>query len=441
MVQRLTTLTAILTLLLVSSSSAETLQDAVQEMISTNPNVRTVAYNRLARDEEVVQARADYFPKVDLQLGAGKDYVNQPFDEDLSPQLAQLSLRQNVFAGLSTKNEIERQKARVRSEAYIVRTTAENTALKTSRVYLEVLKNQRVLELAEENLLIHQRISDQIKLRSSSGVGSKADMDQIRSRLTLAQSNLIVGQQNLLDAKTNYLAVVGHLPAGLTQPEINRQLLPETMEQAEQLAIAKHPTLQSANADLDARHFQDQVAKSPFYPVVDLELDQLYESETNYSFEEREDLRAMVRLRYNLFNGWRDKARKAETKHLINEAREIRNNTHRQVVESIRLSWQSYQAALNRIVYLKQRVEFATSTASAYSQQWNIGKRTLLDVLDSEAERIDSLQQLIVARYDGLYAQYRILNGTGRIVHALDLQWPEEALLDDEETPEPQEES
>lgn len=416
-----------------TNSYGETLQEAVREIINTNPNVRTVAYNRLAREQEVVQAKSGYFPKIDVQLGAGYDDVEQPFDEELNPTLAHISLRQNIFAGLSTMNEVERQKARVRSEAFIVRTTVENTALRTSRVYIDVLKNRRILELAKENLLIHQRISDQIRLRSESGVGRKADMDQIQSRLTLAHSNVIVANQNLLDAKTNYLAVVGRMPEDLTQPEIKENILPSSLEEAEQLAVAQHPTLKSADADLDARRYQDEVAKSPFYPVVDLELDRIWEDETNYSLEQRENFRAMLRLRYNLFNGWKDKARKAETTHLISEAREIRNNTHRQVVESTRLSWQAYQSILGRIQYLEQRVQFATATANAYTKQWNIGQRTLLDVLDSEAERIDSLQQLIVAQQDGLYAQFRILNSTGRLVSALDIQWPREAMIENEE--------
>lgn len=413
-------------------TQAETLQEATGKMIASHPDVRAVAYNRRARNEQVRQARSGYFPSLDLEAGAGKDYVKEPFDEELNPQQLNLSLRQNVFAGLSTMNEIKRQQARVRSEAYLVRSTAENTALKTASAYLEVLKSESIQELARENLTIHERITDQITLRSESGVGNKADMDQVNSRLNLARSSLINAEQNFLDAQTNYLALVGNLPQDLIRPESPAQQLPASIEEAEQKAIASHPTLQSATADVDARKAQDDVALSPFMPIVDIELDQIYEDETNYSFQERDNFRAFVRLRYNLFNGWKDQARKAETTHLISEAREIRNHTHRQVVESIRLSWRAFQSTLKKITYLQQRSQFATATAEAYSKQWNIGKRTLLDVLDSEAERIDSIQQLITAEYEGLYAQYRILNGTGQLVHALNLEWPQEALLEEE---------
>lgn len=441
-VQRFSALLALTlssTLVLCPAAPAETLQDAVKTMLTTNPDVRSAAHNRLARDEEVRQARSGYLPTLDVQAGAGKDYVDKPIDADLDPTLVQLSVRQNVFAGLATTNEVDRQKARVESQSYLVRSTANNTALKASDVYLEVLKNQAVVDLANENLTLHQRIADQIKLRSESGVDSRADMDQIQSRLNLAHSNLIIAQQNLMDAQTNFNAVIGNPPQQLVRPMPPKAALPATLAEAEQLALAAHPQLKSANADLQARREQDEVARSPFMPRIDLEADKTYQQENSYGSDydgyEEEDLRVFVRVRYNLFNGWKDEARKQETTHLINEAQEIRNHTHRQVVESIRLSWQAHEAAKQKLAYIKKRLQFAASTAQAYTKQWNIGQRTLLDVLDAEAERIDSARQLVTAEYEEMYAQYRILNGLGQLVPALQLPWPKEGAVDETDVP------
>ena len=436
----LAALTLLGSITLCTGAPAETLQEAVKRTIASNPDVRAVAHNRLARDQEVKQARSGFFPTADVEAGAGKDYVKKPFDDDLEPWQVRLGLRQNVFAGFSTMNEVDRQKARVQSGAYGVRSTADNTALKTTEVYLDVLKNEAILELARESLTLHERIADQIRLRSESGIDRRADMDQIQSRLNLARSNVVVTEQNMLDAETNYLAVVSQLPTQLSRPEVNADLLPASLEEAEEQALGAHPELRSANADIQARRKQDEVAKSPFMPIVDFELDQIYEEDTNYSSyydvnNEREDLRLFLRLRYNLFNGWKDVARKQETFELVNEAREIRNHTHRQVIESVRLSWRAHEAAKQKVEYLRQRQQFAAATATAYTKQWNIGGRTLLDVLDAEAERIDAARQLTTAEYDGLYARYRILNGTGRLLPVLQLAWPEEGGVADENAP------
>jgi adhesin transport system outer membrane protein len=418
-------------------AQGETLQEAVKYMIDTNPDVRTVVYNRLARDQEVKQARAGYFPELTFSAGAGFQEVDEPVEQSLDPWEFKLSLRQNVFRGLQDMNEAKRQKARVRSEAYVIQSTSDNTALDATKVYLEVLRKQEFLDLANEDLRIHKRISDQIRLRSESGVDRMADMNQVESRLALAESNMISAETNLIDAQTNYLKVIGHLPEDLVKPQFPEDLIPPSLEEAQQVALKQHPTLKQAEEDLAARKAQDDVAQAPFMPIVDIEIDKVWSEDLEYGLNtDEENLIGMVRVRYNLFRGWKDSARKAETAYLISEAREIRNHTHRQVIESIRLSWMAYKASMDRNHLLQKRVESSSEASQSYSKQWDIGKRTLLDVLDSEAERIDANKELIDSQYDGLMAQYRLINGMGWLVHGLDLKWPEESYVHDEEKPE-----
>lgn len=412
---------------------AETLQEAISTMLQTNPEVRSVAHNRLGRDEEVRQARAGYLPELDFSAGYGVEDVQEPVNDSLNPQQFTLSLRQNIFRGLATQNEKERQEARVRSAAYTLQSTSENIALKTTEVYLNVLQQEELLRLSEENLETHLRIADQINLRSGSGVASKSDSDQVAGRVSLAQANVVVTKTNLLDAQTNYLAVVGHLPNNLQQPEPPpASIMPASLESAEDLAIKQHPTLKSADADLDARQKQYEVAKAPYLPIIDLEVDQNWEEDLDTPGSD-DTLITMIRLRYNLFKGFKDQARRAETTELISEAREIKNNTHRQVIESIRLSWMAHQAVIDRVKYLEQRVASTVETAKSYTEQFNLGKRTLLDVLDTEAEVIDAKRALVEAKHDGLHAQYRILNGLGQLVKSFDLKWPEESQVSGDE--------
>ncbi|MDW7773509.1 MAG: TolC family outer membrane protein [Desulfobulbaceae bacterium] len=415
-----------------SVSQAETLQEAVGYTIRTNPEIRAGAYNRLARDQEVRQAFSAYYPTFDVMGGIGYLDAEEPVEDEFEPKEVTLSLRQNVFTGLATKNEVARQESRVLSQAYRIRSISDNTALRTAQVYLEVLRKQELHELARENLTNHERIGDQIKLRSESGLDRRSDNEQVNSRLNLARSNVVITETNLIDAQTNYLAVVGHLPENLVKPETADSYMPVSLEEAEQMAINAHPSLKGALADFDARKSQAKVANAPYWPVVDIEVDKNWSEDTSYTFEKQDDLIAMLRLRYNLFHGFRDQARKAETRHLVSEALETRNNTHRQVIEGIRLSWMAYKSVQDRIQYLQERVANATATANSYSKQWDIGQRTLLDVLDTEAEQIEAKRDLLEAEYDGLYAQYRILNSMGMLVPSMNMEWPEEALVENE---------
>lgn len=410
----------------------ETLREAVQNMVETHPEVRSVVYNRLARDQEIKQARAGYFPELGINSWAGVREYDEPTDDNLEPWQFTLSLRQNVFRGFQDMNEVDRQKSRVRSQAYVIQAVTEDTALNAARTYIDVLRKQQFVELARENLKLHQRIADQIKLRSESGVDRKADMNQVESRLALAQSNLVVTETNLVDAETNYLAVIGNMPENLVKPEVSAEAMPLSLEEAQQKALERHPTLKQAEADLQARYAQEDVANAPFWPIVDFEVDKSWYDELETGLNtETDELTALVRVRYNFFKGWKDRARKVETTYLVSEAREVRNNSHRQAVELVRLAWMAYKAENDRQPYLEQRVASISETSQSYSKQWDIGKRTLLDVLDAEAERIEAKKELIDSQFNGLFAQYRILNAMGELVHTLDLKWPEEAYVDD----------
>jgi adhesin transport system outer membrane protein len=325
---------------------------------------------------------------------------------------------------------VERQKYRVNSSAYRLQGVAEDIALDTSKVYLNALRQLEILDLAKENVVTHQRIFDQIKLRSESGIDSKADLDQVKARLALAESDVVVTEANVADAETEYKFTVGHSPEDLIKPYSVDAYMPLSQDDAEQVAVASHPILKSAQADVDARKAQYDVAKGNYYPTLDLTADKKWEEDVDVPGY-AEELSAAAVMRFNIFRGWWDKARIAETRKLICEAVEIRNNTHREIIESIRLAWVAYQSAVNQIIFLENYVDSTSVTAESFNKQWNIGRRTMFDVLDIEAELINARIDLVNARYDKLYAQYRILKDLNRLVEVLGLQMPVESRIDE----------
>ncbi len=416
------------------SAQGETLQNEIKYVLQTNPEIKAASYNRLSKDQQVIQAKGGYYPTLDASLSTGLDRQMNTLPENPTtsrPKSAILSLRQNVFQFGATQSEVRRVEATVQSAAYLLQGTSENVALQASRVYLNLLRNMELYDLAKENLLNHERIADQMKLRSTSGVDRKADLDQVMGRLALAQSNVVVTTANIADAKTDYQAVIGRLPEDLVKAAPMDSTIPGSMDEAEQLAVKNYPILKSARADLEARQAQYETAKRINYPSLDVAVDYKWQTDVDYPHSQ-EDLLANAVLRFNIFNGLRNKARIAETLHLISEANEILNNTQRQVVQSVRLSWEAYMAAKERVTYLEEYVKSTGLTAEAFAAQWNIGRRTMFDLLDTQAEYITAKSSLVSANYDKMYAEYRVLSGMGKLIETLGLQWPDESRVDAE---------
>jgi adhesin transport system outer membrane protein len=416
------------------SGNADTLRDVVEVTVKTNPEVLAVANERKAVTEEIDQVKAGYYPTVDIAIGTGWELTNSPTtrasgngEVHLNRDEASIQLRQMLFDGMATKNEVKRQTARANSRAFEVNSASENTGLDAVNAYLNVLRRQRLVSLATDNLEAHQRFNDQIKLRSERGVGRKSDTEQSTGRLALAEANLVAEQSNLRDAETAFLRVTGQSVNALTTPDSPRSLIPQTLDDAIDTGINNHPTLKTANSDVESAYAQHDTAQSPFYPRLDFELGATANHDIDGVSGTNKDVTAMFRLRYNLLNGGRDSARRAETAHLINQASEIRNNTRRQVEESVRLSWNALQTVDNQMTFFKQHVDSSIRSRDAYQQQFNLGQRTLLDLLDSENEVFAARTSYVNAEFDQLFAMYRILNSMGLLLESLGVTMPEEA--------------
>lgn len=418
-----------------SGLQAEPLKEVVENVIKTSPDVLAAANHRRSIDEEVKLARGGFFPKVDLTLGYGRERTDSPFtrsagadNPNLTRREAEVTARQMLFDGFGVSGEVDRQKGRLNSSAYLTYGTAEETSLNTVEAYVEVLHQQELVTLAKQNLENHQRTYDQIQLRSTSGMGRKADIEQAQGRLSLAKSNLLAAESSLKDAETKYRYFIGNAPKDLVKPAIPENLLPKTEAEAIEIAVTNHPILKSALADVESAQAQHKAAKSLLYPRLDLELAagrnnniSGIEGDSNYT-------QLMLRLRYNLFKGRSDSARVDQTSLLTMEATEISNRSRRQAEQATRMSWNAYTTASERLVPLKDFATAAEATREAYSKQFNLGQRTLLDLLDSENEYYTARTSYVGGQYTQLFAAYRLLQNEGRLLESLGIPLPEEAI-------------
>ena len=319
-----------------------------------------------------------------------------------------------------------RQRARVNSRAYDTFSTAEVTGLKAVEVYLDVLRGQKLVQLATNNLSNHQKTYDRIVKRGERGVGSKADVQQALGRLALARTNLMAEENNLDDAIAAFVNVVGHEPADLQEPESREHLLPASFDETLITALDNHPQLKSAEADVDAAVEQHQAARALFFPRIHLEISGSNNDNLDGVPGRNKDAQAMIRGRYN-FTGGKDIARRQETVYELEQAKEIRDRTRRQVTESIQLSWNAYETAKQQLEFFRIHVDASKQALIAYRKQFNIGQRTLIDLLDQESEVFQANINYVNGQNEVMFSTYRILAGTGKLLWNLDIPLPEEA--------------
>ncbi|WP_137820811.1 TolC family outer membrane protein [Pseudomonas sp. D(2018)] len=415
---------------------AMTLTDAIQSTLDKHPELLASAQNRLVADEEAKVAKGGYLPTVDLITGVGREQSDSPSTralgdhnkETLNFRDAELRLRQMLFDGFNTPNEVDRTKAVVNSRAYFTLGTAESLALRTVEVYLDVLKRREMVALAKNNLMAHERIHDQIGLRSERGVGSTADLDQAEARLALAKNNLYTEEVNLADAEANFYSAVGVPADELVTPATIKGEMPADLVAARQGVMETNPLLKSAQSDVQAAESQYESAKAPFYPRVDAELattadDNVQGDEGHYN-----TWRAGVVMNYNLFNGMRDKARLQAAAHQINQSMDIRNNALRVLNENLALAWNAMENARKQTPEARAYADYTARVREAYQQQFGLGQRTLLDLLDSENELFTANRRYVEVRYTEEFSMYRVISAMGDLLRRQKVVVPAEAV-------------
>ena len=421
---------------------AQSLPEAMQKALDVHPEVQAGVNSRIAADYNLRAAKGGYLPRVDVLAGYGREGSDTPSSrvttngwDTMNRGESSVRLQQMLFDGFATSSEVGRQQATVNSRAYSLLNTSERTALTVAQVYLDVLTRREMVRLAEDNLKSHERIFDQIRLRTTRGVGRMADMDQAEARLAQARNNLLTEQTNLADAKTNYLSAVGEMPDQLSPPQGFIALMPANLNEARQQMIENSPVLRSAESDIAAAEKQYQTAKSSFYPRFDAELGRTADNNIGGEQGHNNSWEAMVRMRFNLYSGGSNKADLESKSYQANQALDIRNNALRQLNEEVGLAWNAYNNATAQLPIAQQYVDRSNSVRTAYQQQFSLGERTLLDLLDSENELFTAQQRLVQIKNQQLYTQYRIKADMGQLLKSQGVVAPMASVVQNDMKP------
>lgn len=408
---------------------SQTLEQAVAHTITTNPEVKA-SYNEFRSkffDSEA--SSGAYMPRIDLDAGIGYEAIdpatNTP-ETELTRKEATLTLTQLLWDGSATLNDMDRTSADAESVRFQLLSDAQDIALEVTKIYLDATKAYEVLALSESNLAVHKEIYRDIKKRVDSGIGSTADMSQVEARLAKAHGNLLAAQNNLFDVHTQFKRIVGQAPQGLIFPRADETAIPYTVDEAIDTAFNQHPVIKVAQADVDSARFQYDQTKGVNYPTLSIEANQTWRDDAGGIEGSSDEFSAMLRMRYNLYNGGSDSDRSESAAYQLNKAKDFRDRTYRAVEEGLRLSWSALDLTVQQKEFLSDHVDSASDTVIAYEKQYKLGKRTLLDLLNTENELFEARKGYLDAKYDEQYAKYRVMNATGNLLASLRVDTPEE---------------
>ncbi|WP_415033477.1 TolC family outer membrane protein [Azonexus sp.] len=408
------------------AQAQNSLREIAQNAVLNNPEVTSKWRNYKAADEEIGVARGGYLPRVDLTASTGRESLKAAptnAKEDYSRRGYTLSLNQMLFDGFATRSEVRKlDKARL-VRYYELLEASENIALEASRAYLDVLRYRSLLELAKDNYVRHKATYEQLKVRTASGVGRRVDLEQAGSRLALAEVNLTTETANLHDVSARFQRLTGTLPPEqiLTPGSVN-SAFPATPKAALDVLYRSNPTLHAAIENIEAAQHEIDNKRAAYSPRVDLRA--RTDSNSNYQGVkgDRDYQVAEVVFSWNLFNGGADRARERQFMERKHMAVEMREKACRDTRQTLLIAYNDIQRLQEQSGHLNTQVALLEKTRDAYRDQFNVGQRTLLDLLDTENELLSARRSAVNAESDLTLAYLRTYAGMGSLLEFLGLQ-------------------
>jgi len=414
-------LSVLLTFGMVGGVEAASLADTVQYTVRTNPEVLQSAANRRAIDFELRQAKGLYFPQIDLRAGAGPEWSDNTSvnNTTMTRYESRVTLQQRLFDGFETQSEKERQAARIDAAASRVRERSEFLGLNAAEFYLDVLRTTAIVEQAVANVRAHRRILGAVQTRFRGGQSGIGDVHQADARVANAEATLVTSRRNQRDAVIQFQRVVGQEPEDLVRPALDESALPGSSFEAVEIGIQNNPVIKLAQADVDVSKAEISATKVDFWPVANLEISASRNRNLDGIRGDNNDASALVVLSYNLYRGGIDEAEKFEFVERHAESLERLATLKREVAQDVRQSWNAMTKERERLGALNDQVAADEKVVITYRQEFQIGQRDLLDLLDSENELFNSRVQAITADYVALFGGYRVLASMGQLLNVL----------------------
>jgi len=406
------------------AAMAESLLGALAKAYNNNSQLNGARAGVRVTDEGVAIAKSGYRPTIrgigsynynhqNTRAGGGVDIQTGSFG---------IELQQVLFDGFQTKNSVKTAEARVRAAVEDLRNTEQQILFNAASSYMNVIRDRQIAALTERNL---QFLTEQVRAAQSRfdvGEGTRTDVAQAEASRSGALAQVAAARAQAEASAAEYRQYVGDAP-GKLQGAAQAKGLPRSLDAAFGLATVQHPAIVATSHLVDAAAFQVKTAEGALYPQLSATAgasrsfretsNGVRGADANDGYTNALGVGAQITIPF--YQGGRVSAQVRQAKESLGQARIQVDVMRDQVRAVLTSSWTQYVAAKETVVANRALVAAAQLALNGVIEERNVGQRTTLDVLNSQADVINAQIDLARSERDVVVASYAILSATGQL--------------------------
>lgn len=413
---------------------SQDLSNSLQKLYIFNPKLKYERKNLMVKDELMPMALSEFRPEIRGYYQKGKVDTNSEGFNITSDGIRTetnkgVVVSQSIFEGGSSLSKIKVAKNEILSQRSNLKNVEQEVFLEAIKLYADLATEKSNLKVKEKNVEVLKRQLELTKEQFEIGEVTLTDVSISEARFTLAESELMESLNIINSIKAKYLSIFGVSP---TNPEIIIPLEEKKFDEKDLIAEGKNnnPKIRSVEFTLASLKNEISSLKRKRLPSLKLEAEAKINQGYFRTDSEREVLSAFAKVDIPIYQSGMASSKIREAKEKLFAQQELLKLETENLTASIVSSKSSYDYSFSRIIAYKKQIESNKIYLDGLKQEFQLGERTTLDVLDGEQELLESELDLIKAYKDYFISYYEVMFFIGKL-NAKDLSLNVE-IFDDE---------
>jgi outer membrane protein len=399
----------------VSSAQAESLAEAMRSAYKKNPTLRADRARQRDTDELVPLAKSGWRPTINSSATARRDWSNT----DVSPSTANSSLNLNIqlsqpiFRGFKTVEGVKSAKATVEAGRQQLLATEQAVLFDVVTAYLAVVRDRQILAIRQQNVRNLQKQAKAATARFEVGEVTRTDVSQSRARVSGAESEVAATRSSLESSIAAYIAVVGYKPGKLKYAQLGK--IPGSLEKALSISQEINPQILAASWVYDASEHDIEVAKGDLLPELSLQASASRTIQPQKGVDWSNSASVAGVLSVPIYQAGREYVAIRRAKQVSSQRKIQIIEATREVRRQVTSAWYTITSSRQAIASAKSQVAAAVLALDGINQEYAVGSRTTIDVLNAEQEVLNARLGLINAEYSKVISSYQLLQAMGKL--------------------------
>ena len=411
----------ILLFILSSFCYSQTLYDTLAKAYKTSPLLKSHRFKLEAINEELAKALSENRPQINFYGSVGSDETTTINTSGLeskknnNPKSVTLEIQQNLYDFGRNKSLINIADNSIFAQRADLRNQEQEILLEASRIYLNLLASTEINKLAKNNLLLLQKHYQATNDRFKLGEATSTDLSLAKARYLRARSDEIKSRGDIEKERSKYFSLIGiEAPRKLDFPII-KIAIPKNLKDISKETLQGNPSIIASGFRKKLSFVKISSAASELLPTLDLNLSAQNAWAPNTFFDEYENYKVEFNFKLPLYSGGYNYSNVRQKKKEAMQSSKILDYNIKKALKEVEILWIDLNSLEAQIVSKNSTIKANEMAVEGVKKEYEVGSRTLLDVLDAEQELLEEKVEVIKVKRDKFITIFDLMAYTGKL--------------------------